>query len=50
MVQACAVLSGGRSRRDSDQSKSVVQGVEAQTCVMLVLEGNTGTKKAGVEI
>ena len=53
MVQACAlgaVLSGGRRGRDSDQSKSVVQGVEAQTCVMLVLEGNAGTKKVGVEI
>jgi len=27
-----------------------VQGVEAQTCVMLVLEGNAGTKEVGVEI
>jgi len=50
VVQACAVLSGVRSGRDSDQSKSVMQGVEAQTCVMLVLKGNAGTKKARVEI
>ena len=53
MMQACAlgaVLNGGRSGRDSDQSKSVVQGVKAQTRVMLVLEGNAGTKKVGVEI
>lgn len=53
MMQASArsaVLSGVGSGRNSDESKAMMQGIEAQTGIMLVLEGNAGAEEFGVEI